>query len=237
MNNLDYVTVVVITKNEESNIRRCLESVAEFSNKIVVDSGSTDQTTQIAASLGATVIHQEWLGFGKQKQVAIETAPTDWILSLDADEEVSSDLAKAIQSIDLAAPTTGFLINRRSYFLGKSVNYSGWNPDWVLRLVNRKVARFTDDSVHERLTGCQEVASLNGRIHHYSYHSYDDIERKTALYGELGKQSRKKNKNRVIAATWSFFRTFVLKLGILDGMTGFKIALMNARTSWIKYSD
>lgn len=237
MNNLDYVTVVVITKNEESNIRRCLESVAEFSNKIVVDSGSTDQTTRIAANLGATVIHQEWLGFGKQKQFAIEASPTNWVLSLDADEEVSPDLAKSIQSADLNDPTTGFLINRRSYFLGKPVLYSGWNPDWVLRLVNKKAAHFTNDAVHERLTGCQKVVKLNGKIHHYSYQSHADIDKKINLYGALSRQTRKRNKSRVLVATWTFARSFIFRLGFLDGVTGLHIALMNAKTSWIKYSD
>ena len=236
MNNLDYVTVVVITKNEEANIRRCLESIAQFPNKVIVDSGSTDQTAQIATTLGATVVYQDWLGFGKQKQFAMDLAPTDWILSLDADEVVSSDLLATIGSIDLNDPRTGFLINRRTYFLGKPIFYSGWNPDWVLRLVNRRAASFTDDIVHERIVGCERLVKVKGEIHHYSYQSPADIDRKISLYGKLGRQSRRKNKNKIVAASWAFLRTFILKLGILDGSNGLQIAIMNAKTTWIKYS-
>ena len=125
MNNLDYVTVVVITKNEEANIKRCLESAAQFTHKLVIDSGSTDQTRQIAKQLGATVIYQKWLGFGKQKQFAIQSATTDWVLSLDADEEISAELLDSIKALDLTDSHTGFLINRRSFFLGKLIFYCG----------------------------------------------------------------------------------------------------------------
>ena len=237
MNNFKYVTVVVITKNEESNIRRCLESVAEFPNKLVVDSGSTDQTREIATELGATVIHQEWLGFGKQKQRAIGLAVTDWVLSIDADESLSQELVDEIKSIKLSDPQIGYALNRRTFFLGKEVKFSGWNPDWVLRLVHREHAQFTNSEVHEELRGCNSIERLKSRINHYSYQSIRDIERKTLLYGKLGKLSRKKKKNKLLSSSWAFFRTFCLKLGILDGMNGLRIASMNAKVTWIKYSD
>ena len=237
MNNLDYVTVVVITKNEERNIKRCLESVAQFTHKLVIDSGSTDKTTEIASKHGATIIYKEWLGFGKQKQFALESATTEWVLSMDADEEISTELLNSIKAADLTDLNTGYLINRRSYFLGKLVFHSGWNPDWILRLVNKRQAFFTEDLVHERITGCHRLIQLGGELYHYSYQSRSDVERKIRLYGALGRESRRKNKNPILAAMWAFFRTLILKLGLLDGITGLNIAFMNARTAWIKYSD
>lgn len=237
LNNLDYVTVIVITKNEESNIARCLQSVKPFVHKLVIDSGSTDRTVEIAKENGAIVIHQDWLGFGKQKQRAMELAPTDWILSIDADEALSKQLIEEINSLDFGDSKKGYAVNRRTFFLGIEVRFSGWNPDWVTRLVNRKHARFTNVEVHEQLVGCDSIKRLNARINHFSYQTLGDIDRKTVLYGELGRVSRKKKKVRLTASIWAFFRTFFLKLGILDGRTGFRIACMNAKTTWIKYSD
>ena len=143
------ISVVIITLNEESNIKRCLDSVRLFDEIIIVDSGSTDQTIDIAEKHGAKVIRHEWLGFGPQKQYAVNQASHDWVLSLDADEYLSSDLIEDVQNARLDDPSSAFAINRRSFFLGKEVKYSGWSPDWVIRLFNRNNACFTDDLVHE----------------------------------------------------------------------------------------
>lgn len=233
--NFHRITIVIITKNEEHNISRCLESVCDFENRLVVDSGSTDRTVEIAEALGARVVHQDWLGYGKQKQKAVELAKTNWILSLDADERLSEDLLKNIERLPLSNERLGFAFNRKSFLLGKPIHFSGWNPDWVVRLVNRKYAQFTDDVVHEKLSGPIQIQKVRGRLLHYSYQSPADIARKTQLYGFLAQKTRVRLKNRQLATAWSFVRTYILRLGFLDGISGLQIALMNAKTTWIKY--
>jgi len=230
------ISVVIITLNEETNIGKCLESCSEFDEIIVVDSGSADKTIDISKSYGAKVFHQEWLGFGPQKKCAVSKASNDWILSIDADEYLSEEVKAAIVNTDFTSIETAYSINRRSFFLGSEVKHSGWNPDWVVRLFNRNTANFTDDSVHERVAGFSGLRKLNGLMFHNTYPTLKDVDAKTKTYGLLGQKSRKKKKNRYLSATWAFIRTFIIKLGILDGLTGLRIALMNAKTTFIKYS-
>jgi len=230
------ISVVIITLNEETNIEKCLRSCTEFDEIIVLDSGSTDKTLDISKSYGANVHHQEWLGFGPQKKCAVSKASNDWILSIDADEYLSEELKAAIVHVDFTTIETAYSINRRSFFLGSEVKHSGWNPDWVVRLFNRNFANFTDDLVHERVTGFSSLQKLDGLMFHNTYPTLKDVEAKTKTYGLLGQKSRKKKKNRYLSAAWAFLRTFIIKLGILDGLTGLRIASMNAKTTFIKYS-
>ena len=230
------ISVVIIALNEESNLDLCLTSCKDFDEIIVVDSGSTDQTIAIAKRHGAIVVHQEWLGFGPQKQFAVNHASNDWVLSVDADEILSQDLIENIFKVTLTDQSVAYSINRRSYFLGKEVKYSGWNPDWIIRLFNKNKCHFTDDLVHERIIGFARLHKLSGLIYHNTYSSENDILEKTQKYGLLGKASRTKNKNKYFSALWAFIRTFILKFGFLDGHTGLKIALMNFKTTFIKYS-
>jgi len=230
------ISAVIITHNEEANIPKCLSSLQGFDEIIVVDSGSDDKTIEIAKSHGAKVIHQEWLGFGPQKKFAVSQAKNNWLFSIDADEYLSDESRFSIFNADLTNPKTAYSINRRSFFLGKEVKFSGWNPDWVIRLFNRNEANFTDDLVHERITGFSILHELDGLMLHNTYSSLGDVIAKTEKYGLLGQKTRKKRKNKYLSASWSFFRTFIFKAGFLDGSTGFRIAKMNARTSFIKYS-
>ena len=231
------ISVVIIAQNAEENIGRCIVSCQDIGEVLLVDSGSTDKTTEIAKELGATVIFQPWLGFGPQKRFGVAQAKTDWFLSLDSDEYLSPKLRAEIQALTLTDSTRAYRINRRSFFLGHEVKFCGWNPDWVTRLGNRTQCNFTNDLVHERLTGQKSEAPLSGLIYHNSYSSKAEVARKTELYGRLGRQNRKKNKARIVVAAWSFFRTYILKLGVLDGIVGLRIASMNARVSFIKYSS
>jgi len=230
------ISVVIIALNEEANIEKCLASCTEFDEIIVIDSGSTDKTLEISKSYGAKVFHQEWLGFGPQKQYAVSKASNNWILSIDADEYLTGEVKAAVFSSDLSSIETAYAINRRSFFLGREVKHSGWNPDWVVRLFNKNTASFTDDLVHERVTGFSCLRKLNGLMFHNTYPTFNDIEAKTKKYGALGKKSRTKNKNRYLSAAWAFLRTYILKVGFLDGFTGIRIAAMNAKTTFIKYS-
>ena len=230
------ISAVIITHNEEGNITKCLSSLTGFDEIIVVDSGSDDKTTEIAKRHGAKVIHQKWLGFGPQKKFAVMQAKNNWIFSIDADEYLSDESRFSIFNADLNNPKTAYSINRRSFFLGKEVKYSGWNPDWVIRLFNRNEANFTDDLVHERVTGFSTLFKLHGLMFHYTYASLEDIKLKEEQYGLLGQKSRKKKKNKHLSAAWAFFRTYVMNAGFLDGLTGLRIALMNAKTTFRKYS-
>ena len=230
------ISAVIITHNEEDNISRCLSSLTGFDEIIVVDSGSEDKTIEIAKKHGAKVIHQEWLGFGPQKKFAVTQAKNNWIFSIDADEYLSDDSRSSILNVDLTNLKTAYALNRRSFFLGKEVKHSGWNPDWVIRLFNRSNANFTDDLVHERVTGFSTLHELDGLMFHNTYPTKEEIKNKTQKYGLLGQRHRKKKKNRYFSATWAFLRTYLIKAGFLDGITGFKIASMNAKTTFIKYS-
>lgn len=231
------ISVVIITQNEELNIGRCIRSCRELGDVVVIDSGSTDKTQEIAEQLGAKVITQQWLGFGPQKKFGIDQIKTDWFLSLDADEYLTPTLLREIQSLSLDVPTQAFTLNRRSFFLGREVRFSGWNPDWIARIGNKNHCNFTKDVVHERLTGHEVEIPLSGLLMHNSYRSQAEVTEKTQVYGHLGQLSRRSKKNKWITACWAFFRTYILRLGVLDGITGFRIASMNAKTTYIKYSD
>jgi glycosyltransferase involved in cell wall biosynthesis len=231
------ITVVIIAQDAEINIERCIKSCRNLGEVLLIDSGSSDNTVEIARRLGAKVIFQPWLGFGPQKQFGIAKANTDWFLSLDSDEYLSETLLEEIQSLPLDDTSKAYKINRRSFFLGREVRFCGWNPDWVTRLGNRKHCNFTNDLVHEKLTGHASEATLPGLLYHNSYTSKADITKKIELYGRLGQRSKTFKKNRIAVAAWSFFRTYIIRLGIFDGFTGFQIALMNARTSYIKYTE
>jgi len=201
-----------------------------------VDSGSTDKTIDIATQNGAKVISKTWLGFGRQKQFAVTNAKNDWIMSIDADEYLSEELLLEILNLNLHPKEFAFKINRRSFLLGKPVRFSGWNPDWVVRVFNRKICRFSNVDVHEKVIGASKEVKLKKLLYHTPFRTNESIQKKIHLYGQLGKQNRSKIKNKYLSAGWSFIRTYIFKLGLLDGITGFKVALINAKISWIKYS-
>src|SRR5262249_6983238 len=142
---------IIITRNEARNIAACLESLAFCDERIVVDSGSDDDTVEIAEAAGAAVVTHPWAGFGAQKNVALSRGRGDWVLSVDADDRVSAALAAEILSTIRAARACGYEIGRLSTFLGRPMRHSGWLPDYVLRLFRREKARFSDDLVHERV--------------------------------------------------------------------------------------
>ncbi len=166
------LSVAIVAKNEEANLRRTLPSVVGLADEIVmVDSGSTDGTVAVAKSFGARILHQEWLGFGPQKNFAIAQCTSEWILSLDADEVLSSELISAVpDSIATAPPDlAGFSLARRNYFLGRALRYGGMYPDRKLRLFRRGRARFQDRTVHESMMADGPVHRMNGDLLHYAY--------------------------------------------------------------------
>ncbi|SUV88617.1 transferase [Bordetella pertussis] len=158
------LSVIIITKNEAANILACLESVAFADEFIVVDSGSTDNTVELARDFGARVeVTPDWPGFGPQKNRALDLATGDWVLSIDADERVTPELASEIQAAMAGATADCYEIARLSDFCGRFIRHSGWWPDYVLRLFRRGSARFTDAAVHERVVPAQgQPARLRG---------------------------------------------------------------------------
>src|SRR5262245_59067155 len=161
------LSAIIITRNEAHNIAACLESVAFCDERIVVDSGSDDETVEIAAAAGATVLSHPWFGFGAQKNFALSQAHGDWVLSVDADERVPPSLAAEILAAIKNPAPTGYEINRLSTFLGRPMRHSGWFPDYVLRLVRREKARFSDDPVHERMICDGPTGRLSGALDHH----------------------------------------------------------------------
>ena len=236
------ISVAIITKNEARNITRLLHSTKTFNEVVVVDSQSHDETLKIATSLGAKTITQEWLGYGKQKQFAVNACENDWIFSLDADEELSHDLVNELSDLDMSDDTRAFEIKRSSFFLGHKVRFSGWRNDYVVRIFNRKRAHFSDREVHEKVIGYTTLETLKGHLLHYPYQSHADIKRKTEIYSLLGAKELQKSRVQPMKAWvlrakafFSFVRTYVFQLGLLDGRAGLQIAMMNSKCTYLKY--
>jgi glycosyltransferase involved in cell wall biosynthesis len=235
------LSVIIITKNEAGNIRPCLESVDWADEIIVVDSGSTDDTVAIAREFTERVYSHDWPGFGAQKNRALDYASKDWVLSLDADERITPELRLQLIKAMADAQHDGYFLPRRSQFCGQFINHSGWYPDYVLRLFKRGAGRFSNDLVHESIVLHGSTGRLSSPILHYSYLTEADVERKVAQYSTAAAlQMFNKGKAVTRAAAplrgaWAFVRTYCLRLGLLDGMAGFNIARMNARTTYLKY--
>ena len=241
MKNFISLSVIIITKNEAHNIRACLESAAWADEIIVVDSGSTDDTIAIAREFTPQVYQHDWPGFGAQKNRALGYASRDWVLSLDADERVTSELRSQIIKAMGSAQENGFYFPRLSQFCGQFIKHSGWYPDYVLRLFKREKGRFSDDLVHESVILQGPSGRLSSPLLHYSYMNEEDVSRKVEQYASAAALQMSRN-GRVIThadaparAGWAFFRTYFLRLGFLDGMAGFGIARMNAWTTYLKY--
>ena len=236
------ITVVIITKNESKTIRDVVTVWRRLAPVLVVDSHSWDDTVGEAKLGGADVISQRWLGFGKQKQFAVEAATTDWVLSIDADETPDDRLIKTMLSIDLEDPTISYLVNRETYFLGKKVKYCGWSRDFVLRLFHKRYGAFDSRIVHEKVIHQGQSRKLPGKLIHHSYINQSEVLRKTIRYARLSSQQFQIDQKRepttlrrILAPSWSVFKILILKAGILDGITGLKIAIMKYNETRRKY--
>jgi glycosyltransferase involved in cell wall biosynthesis len=236
------LSVIIITKNEILNLAACIRSVGFADEVVVVDSGSTDGTLELARGAGARLIEAtDWPGFGPQKNRALDAATGDWVLSLDADEQVTPELAAEIERAMAQGTSQAFTVNRRSNFCGQYMKHSGWYPDRVLRLFRRGTARFSDDLVHERVIAQGEVGRLRGDLLHNSMPTIEMVIDKLDRYSTAGAQSlhRKGVRGSMAKALghglWAFLRTYVIKLGFLDGRLGFALALSNAEGTYYRY--
>lgn len=237
------LSVTLITRNESGNIADCLRSVAFADEWIVVDSGSTDGTREIAESLGArVVVAEDWPGFGPQKNRALALARGEWVLSLDADERVTPELARQIQAIVAGQGTaTGYQLSRLSRFCGQWMRHGDWYPDRVLRLFRRTSGRFTDDQVHERLVVDGPTARLQGHLLHETMPSLDDAIDKMNRYSrgraldKVGHGQRGGLGAALSHGVWAFLRSYVLRRGFLDGRLGFVLAVYIAEGTYYRY--
>lgn len=235
------LSAIVITKDEAAKIGACLDSLAFCDERIVVDGGSTDETVDIARAKGARVEHHDWEGFGPQKNYALSLATGDWVLSIDADETVSPALAAEIERT-IATPTAdAYEFPRLSMFCGRAMYHSAWYPDYVLRLFRRGTARFTDDSVHERVVPQGPVARLTAHLDHTPVERIEQALARMDRYSTLAAEAMVKQGQRVwflsgiFHGYWAFIRLYFLRLGFLDGKQGFLLAVATAEGSYYKY--
>ena len=235
------LSAIVITRDEAANIGDCLDALAFCDERIVVDSGSTDATVAIARDKGARVEHHDWQGFGPQKNYALSLASGDWVLSIDADERVTPRLAAAIETAIADAGADGFEIPRRSSFCGRRMEHSGWYPDYVLRLFRRGRARFDDAIVHERVVCDGPVKRLDAPLIHDPVRRLEDALARMDRYSTANAAAMVAAGRKVpfLAGIghgfYSFFKSYVLRLGFLDGAEGFLLAVANAEGSYYRY--
>ena len=235
------LSAILIAKDEAANIADCLDSVAFCDERIVVDSGSTDDTVKIAETKGAKVVPHPFSGYGAQKNFALSLAAGDWVLSIDADERVSAALAAQIREAVTAPRADGYEMPRLSSFCGRPMRHSGWFPDHVLRLFRRGRARFSDDLVHERVICDGTVARLTEPLIHHPVLRLEDALSRMDRYSSAGADMLATSGRRVSFATgilrglWAFLRTYVFRLGFLDGREGFLLAVANAEGTYYRY--
>jgi len=237
------LSVILITHNEAGNIAACLESVAFADERIVVDSGSTDGTGEIARSMGArVVVEADWPGFGRQKNRALALATGTYVFSIDADERVTAELAASIQRVVAGGSAeAGFELSRLSNFCGQWMRHGDWYPDRVLRLFKRGAGRFSDDLVHERLIVDGRIARLDGELLHHSMPTLESALDKMNRYSS-GRAVDKVASGRrgglgsaLSHGIWAFLRCYILRLGVLDGRLGFVLAVYVAEGTYYRY--
>lgn len=238
------LSVVIITFNEERNIERCLKSIENIADEVVVvDSFSKDTTKTICSKYNVRFIENPFEGHIEQKNFAIQQATNDWILSLDADEALTPELETSILSVKQKPLENGYSMNRRTYYCGHWVKYCGWYPDTKTRLINRKKGAWTGVNPHDRLDlyNNEKATHLDGDLLHYSYYSKEDHYKQIEYFGNIAANELFKKGKQVSWATiyaktiFQFIKSYFLKLGILDGKTGLNISRRSAFATYRKY--
>ena len=236
------LSVIVITKNEAHNIEACLQSVLFADQLVVMDSGSTDSTVERAKNMGAEVnTSVDWPGFGLQKNRALALARCDWVLSIDADERLSFELQEEIKLVLSNPQFDVYNFPRLSNYCGQNMLHSGWYPDRVTRLFRYGVARFSDDLVHEKIITPSAIGQLSNHLLHNSFISLEGVLDKVNRYSTAGAQilferGKKASLSKAFGhGLWAFFRTYVLRLGFLDGRMGLVLAVSNAEGTYYRY--
>lgn len=237
------ISATIITRNEERNIARSIESLRCCDEILVLDSGSTDRTAEIATKLGARVVEASWHGYAAQKNIAAQLAAYDWILSLDADESLSEALEAEIWHIKKTGPSfDAYTMPRLAQYLGRWILHSGWYPDRKVRLFDRRKAEWHGEYVHESVVVHGKTGHLQSNLLHFTCSSLSEhlksLDRYTTLAAEgLVAQGRKISLAKIVLdPPWTFFRTYFLQQGYLDGLEGVAIAYMAAFYNFVKYA-
>jgi glycosyltransferase involved in cell wall biosynthesis len=240
------LSAVIITKNEENNIGRCINSLLLVADEIIVmDSLSTDNTATIARSTGARVIEREWEGFSVSKNKANLEASGDYILSIDADEELSPELISSIQRLKHNATADAYAVNRMTNFCGQWIRHSGWYPEYKTRIFKKGEAEWRG-SVHEHLAWNKPITTerLHGDLLHYSFPTFDSYAKKLQTYASLAAQEDFRKGKRYnlffhgfLKPFFMFIQKYFLKAGFLDGRNGFIIAITSAYERFLRYAN
>ncbi len=236
------LSVVVITKNEEKVIERCLKSI-RWANEVVViiDNRSTDSTPDICRKYNCEVMFSDWLGFGLMKKLAVDSATNDWIFSIDSDEEVGDDLKNVILAVMQNPEYEGYRIRRIGYYLDKPILHCGWDRDYPLRLFNRKYGNFNDKIVHESVQIQGKIGRIDAPLFHYTHPMIHAHIEKMNRYTDLGaEQLIEKGKSSsilsaVIRGLIRFIKMYFLQRGFLDGKIGFILCHNSAFGVYLKY--
>jgi glycosyltransferase involved in cell wall biosynthesis len=240
------LSVAIITFNEEKNIERCLQSVLPVADEIVVvDSYSTDATEEVCARFKVRFIKEKFRGHIEQKNYAMELVENDFVLSLDADEELSAELTKSILSVKAGPGADAYKFNRLNNYCGKFVHHGGWYPDTKIRLWNRTKGRWGGVNPHDSviMESAALVKKLKGDLLHYTYKSLSDhLNQINKFSGIAAQEAHKKGKRTsvllhlILNPLLAFCKSYFLKLGFLDGLTGFQVAVSGAYYRFMKYS-
>ena len=237
------ISATIITYNEERNIARVIESLRCCDEILVLDSGSIDRTVEIAGHPGDRVVEASWHGYAAQKNIAAELAQNDWILSLDADESLSEALEAEIWQIKKSGPRyAGYTMPRLAQYLGRWILHGGWYPDRKVRLFDRRKARWVGEFVHESVIVEGRVGHLQSNILHFTCSSLTEHVKSMDRYTTLAAQQIVSSGEKItlthllVDPPWTFFRTYVLRRGFLDGAEGLTIAYMAAFYNFMKYT-
>ncbi len=234
------LSAVIITYNEEENIRQCLESVNWADEIVVVDSFSTDKTVEICKEYTNKVVQKSWEGYGPQKQFALQQASLEWVLSIDADERVTKELKQEILSSKLNKDA--YYIPRKFYWLGRQLQFGGCGREKYIRLFKRLKAKFTQEPVHERVVIDGKIGYFKNHIIHRSYRNIEDYFNKFNRYSSLEAEKKFKGDKQipfvfqVLLSILDFFNRYILKLGFLDGQPGFLWAIFSSFHRLVKYA-
>lgn len=237
------ISAVVITKNEEKNIRRCLDSLGFADEIIIVDSGSGDKTREICMEYENVKWHEtKWLGFGPTKKYAVGLAENDWIFSIDADEEVTKDLEFKIKSVANGDNIeNAYYILRKTTYLGKIINYCGWQNDYILRLFNRKFGDFNENMVHEFVEHNGKIIKIKEILLHYSYPTIKSHVDKINFYTDIAAREKveKGKKSSIFSGVmhggFRFLNMYIFNLGFLCGKEGFVLCMISSFGVGLKY--
>ncbi|MGC6359027.1 glycosyltransferase family 2 protein [Bisgaard Taxon 45] len=242
------LSVAMIVKNEAEHLAQCLDTVKDWVDEIVIlDSGSTDNTKEIALSYGAKFYENtEWPGFGRQRQIAQHYVTTDYVLWLDADERVTPELRESVQrAVAKNENNVVYKISRLSEVFGRKIRHSNWYPDFVLRLYPTALTQYNDEPVHEKvmLPSHAKVEKLVGDLEHYTYKDMHHYLVKSAGYAKAWAEKREKagKKGSLLAAfthaIGCFAKMYIFNAGFLDGKQGLLLAILSAHSTFVKYAD